>query len=200
MAPSNPNHSLKTLGVHLRPFPPALGLYPCSVYQITCAIVCVDNTLCGTLITSFFSVQGSTTSGLQGFLQVWWMVKKNWGLLEIIRNWKLEGKKTQITPNPWPNHTARSPKIFKENQGNDNDSFRRGWQQIQLIFKQSTQPYTKTELKLIHFTWKRNRKSCGCPGRQCLFKLRNTSLTKFDPLYPILEPWHKVQSSSQGEG
>lgn len=39
----------------------------------------------------------------------------------------------------------------------------------------------------------------GVPGRQCLFKLRNTSLTHFDPLYPTLELWHKVQSNPEWE-
>lgn len=126
---------------------------------------------------------------------------KIWGLLEIISNWKLEGKnKTKtIAPNPWPGHTARSPKIFKENQSHDSDPFRKALQQNQPILKTLQLTLLKRELKLIHFTWKRNRKSRGCPGRQCPFKLRNTSLTQFDLLYPILELWHKVQSSSQWE-
>lgn len=39
----------------------------------------------------------------------------------------------------------------------------------------------------------------GVPGRQCLSKLRNTSLSHFDPLHPILELRHKVQSNSEWE-
>lgn len=39
----------------------------------------------------------------------------------------------------------------------------------------------------------------GVPRRQSLFKIKNTSSTHFDPLYPILELWHKEQSNSEGE-
>lgn len=120
--------------------------------------------------------------------------------LENIRNWKLEGeqKKKQslqicdlVTQKEVPKSLRKIKEMTMILLGEAaNPAY---------IYNTPVSPTLKTELKLIHSMWKRNRKSCGCPGRQCLFKLRNTSLTKFVLLYPILEPWHKVQSSSQKE-